>query len=140
MLSPDEKRWLEVMTSTGTLLPAEELHSLFEDALTRWERFQGHRPPTWPSVLGWTKIAGEFEIPADAAVILASCPPERRHEVARAYLAWNRHDSTAAHPNPYEPLLSFFHHGGTWTRPENGILDIYDAMGGKCGIVTRKAT
>ncbi|MFZ6798963.1 hypothetical protein [Undibacterium sp. Di24W] len=136
-LSAIEKDCLHMMISTGTLLGVEDLHTLFEDALSRWEQFQGHRPSTWAPVLGGIKIAAEFEVPAEAALILDACPPERRQQVAIAYLAWNRHASTREHANPYEPLLSFFHHGGTWSRPENGILDIYDELGGKCGILTK---
>ncbi|MYN05138.1 hypothetical protein GTP41_23865 [Pseudoduganella sp. DS3] len=139
MLTTSEEKWLRIMTSTGAILPVEALHGFFEESLSRWEQYKGARHPNWSTVLGWIRIASEFEMPEDAKAILATGPLERRLEVARAYLAWSRHDSTQGHANPYEPLLSFFHHGGTWTRPENGILDIYDASGGKCGVIIQRA-
>lgn len=140
MLSTSEEEWLKTMASTGALLPVDALHEFFEESLSRWEQFKGTRPPNWSAVFGWIRIAYEFEMPDDAKTILGMCPLERRPEVARAYLAWSRHESTQGHANPYEPLLSFFHHGGIWTRPENGILDIYDGFGGKCGIVIQRAS
>jgi hypothetical protein len=140
ILSPSEEKWLKTMASTGAILPVDALHGFFEESLSRWEQFSGTRPPNWPIVFGWIRIASEFEMPAEALTIFETCSLERRPEVARAYLAWSRHESTLGHANPYEPLLSFFHHGGTWTRPENGILDIYDGLGEKCGIIIQRTS
>lgn len=134
MLSKNEEKWLLTMVSTGPMLPLDALHAYFAEALARWKQFHGCLPSSWPPVLGWTRIAGELEMPGRAMAILLACPPERRPQIARAYLAWNRHVSTRDHANPYEPLLSFLHHGGTWSRVENGILDIYDCLGQKYGI------
>jgi len=134
MLNEHEVVLLRKATSTGELRALDDLYVFFGEALDRWQKFHGSLPPNWNWIRGWIKIAAEFNMPEQAVRIVSGCPQGRRADVAKAYLAWNRNEHTRDVPNPYESLIFFLHHGGTWSRPENGILDISDALGQKWGI------
>ena len=138
MLSPSESSLLHIMCASGEPKDIDDLLVFFLEFFGRWEKFLGYPLERFLPALGW--FGQEVDVPSEAETMLSALPPPRRREVAESFLRWNRHPQVREFANPYEPLLLFFHHGGSWSRPENGILSVYDSKGGYAGVLTSTFT
>lgn len=69
-----------------------------------------------------------------------SCIRTTGTQVAVAFLRWERCSETAGLPNPYEPWIEIWEHGGAFSVEHGQFVDIYDSrhmpMG---GFVVRRA-
>ena len=50
--------------------------------------------------------------------------------LVRAYMSWQEVHGEYR-PNPFELVLKFLKHGGTWRFDHDGTVEIYDAFGNR---------
>jgi hypothetical protein len=115
----------------------EKLYHAALEGLSRWCQAQERIEPPLrfpPSMFG---AEDRFELAADLRALLPADDGSRARSVTWAYLFWWSSPTTRDLPNPYEPLLEFLHHGGTFST-EDIFLEICSASGDRCGIPIRK--
>jgi hypothetical protein len=91
-------------------------------------------------------IAPDFTLDPLEEEAICACPiPRRRNVSARLafwFVKWDRCPQTRAHPNPYEPLIAIWEHGGAFGMEHGMFLEIEDTTGLPCGglVVCREET
>jgi hypothetical protein len=110
-------------------------------ARIRWWRVMeqfGVRYPMLSDAVAY--IEPTFQLPPEVerAVEAAAIPRARNisSRLAVAFVKWDRCPTTAGHPNPYEPLVEIWEHGGSFSMEHGMFMDIYDAEGMTCGALT----
>ena len=115
----------------------EQLCQAGQEGLSRWGRAQERIEPPLrfpPTMFG---VEDRLKLATDLQTLLPEDDGSRVRSVTWAYLFWASSPTTRDLPNPYEPLLEFLHHGGTFST-EDIFLDICSASGDRCGIPLRK--
>ncbi len=102
--SKGKRRWREVEEMFGIQ------YSIFDDALR--------------------EIAPSFELSPeeDAAARSANIPAMRNvtSRIAVSFLKWERCPATQGLPNPYEPWIEIWEHGGAFGVEHGLLVDVYD--------------
>ncbi len=112
-----KRRWQEIEESLGIQYP------MFEDAIAELD----------PS----------FQLPAEEESLARSSdvPGQRNVDgrIAVWFLKWERCPLTTGLPNPYEPWISIWEHGGKFSVEHGQFVDIYahDGMHLGCVVVRR---
>lgn len=76
--------------------------------------------------------------PEQEAAALAAPVPGRRNvnsRIAVWFVKWERCAETTGLPNPYEPWIEIWEHGGTFSVEHGQFVDVYDSAGMPLGAV-----
>jgi len=89
---------------------------------------------------GVSLIDPDFQIPEEMVATISRTPvPTGRNvtwRMALAFVKWAECPVTRDCPNPYEPLVAIWEHGGSFSMEHSIFVDIYDATGATvCGLV-----
>lgn len=89
-------------------------------------------------------IAPEFRLTVEekSSARSAEIPGQRNVDsrIALWFVKWERCPATAGLPNPYEPWIEIWEHGGAFSVEHGLFVDVYDAEGMPTGaVVVRRA-
>jgi hypothetical protein len=113
-----KRRWQEVEESLGIQ------YSMFQDAVAELD-------PSFQLTSEEQSLARSADVPARRNV---------NNRIAVWFLKWERCPLTRGLPNPYEPWISIWEHGGSFSVEHGQFVDIYDQTGMPLGgVVVRRA-
>jgi hypothetical protein len=83
-------------------------------------------------------IAPAFQLPAsvESAARATDLPPGIGRPMTIWFVKWDQCPETAALPNPYEPWIEIWEHGGAINIEHGEFVEIYDSKGEKLGTFT----
>ncbi len=112
--------------------PSERFQQAAIEGKRRWaevEKLFGIQYPMFQDAVG--AIAPELQLsPAEEAAAYSSDVPGRRNVDRRRddwFVKWERCPETAGLPNPYEPWIDIWEHGGAFSVEHGQFVDIEDS-------------
>ncbi len=85
-------------------------------------------------------IAPDFKLATEEEQAARSVVMSGGRWIALSFVRWERCSATAGLPNPYEPWIEIWEHGGSFSVEHGRFVDVYDSAGIAAGaVVVRRA-